>query len=112
MDHTIGLQHKEVKRKLKKKENLKQKDKFKCWVNRAIYIVGFVTIIMSIPQITTIWIGKSSAGISIISWIFYCISAIFWVVYGVVNKVKVITISYILWALIDFMVVLGAFIYR
>ncbi len=112
VNNSIGLQHVEARRRwFKKLERFPHPDAFKGFLDRMIYVLGFIGIAMSVPQILKIWIGQNAAGISIVTWTFFLINSIFWMIYGIAHRSKPIIISYILWAIVNFLVVLGAFIY-
>ena len=40
------------------------------------------TMLMTIPQVLTIWVGQQAAGVSVLSWSAYLLSAILWFWYG------------------------------
>ncbi|MDE1848940.1 MAG: hypothetical protein KGH55_02820 [Nanoarchaeota archaeon] len=103
----LGLQHAE----LKKKFNPNKKDEEKRILNKLIYVVGFLGIALSLPQIINVW-TEDAVGVSVISWIAYSVGAIFWMIYGIIHKARVIIISYLLWTLVDLSVVAGVLIHR
>jgi uncharacterized protein with PQ loop repeat len=50
------------------------------------YLLGglsIFTMVMTIPQVFTVWIGHQTAGVSLISWSAYLISALVWFWYGI-----------------------------
>ena len=87
-------------------------NKFKFFIDHAIYVVGLIGPIMTIPQITNIWIDKNAAGVSAISWSAYILVAIFWVFYGIVHKEKRLITLWGLWSIMYIFVLLGLIIYR
>ncbi len=112
VNNSIGLQHVEARRRwFGKLERFPHPGSFKGFLDRMIYVLGFLGIAMSVPQILKIWAGQNAAGISIATWMFFLINSVFWMIYGIAHKSKPIIISYILWIVADFAVVLGAFIY-
>lgn len=46
------------------------------------------TMLMTIPQVLTLWIGQQAAGVSILSWSAYLVSAILWFWFGMQKKDK------------------------
>ena len=108
INQSIGLAHAEARRRNPKKGTNKKEFGV---LDKLVYVIGFMGIIMSIPQITTIWVGKTSAGISVITWIFYLIGSIFWMIYGIAHKSKPIMITYVLWIIVNSLIILGALIY-
>lgn len=69
------------------------------------------TMIMSVPQILTIWQSHSANGVSLISWISYLLSACLWFVHGLQKKDKRIYLECIGWIVIDVAILIGIFIF-
>ena len=86
-------------------------NKMKRIIDNCVYLVTVFWLVMTIPQITSIWIEKNAAGVSAVSWIGYLLSAGFWLAYGFVHKERPIILSSIAWIILEFFVVIGAFIY-
>jgi uncharacterized protein with PQ loop repeat len=40
------------------------------------------TMLMTIPQVVTIWVGQQAAGVSLLSWGAYFVSAVLWFWFG------------------------------
>lgn len=80
-------------------------------MDRAIYGVGIFGPIMTIPQLTKIWVEKNAAGVSAISWSAYLLTAIFWLIYGIMHEEKPIIFTYSIWILMEAAIVLGTLIY-
>ncbi len=80
-------------------------------MDRFIYVVGVFGPLMTIPQVTKIWFEKNATGVSVISWISYLLCAIFWLIYGVMHREKPIIVTYAIWIVLDFLIVIGALIY-
>ena len=86
-------------------------DKFKNTLDKLIYIVGFLGPILTIPQAYSIYSLKDASGVSLISWVWYLIAAIIWLVYAIVHKEKPLIFTNILWILTDIIIVVGILIY-
>ena len=69
------------------------------------------TMLMTIPQVATIWVGHQAAGVSIVSWSAYLASAILWFWHGVRSGDKNIYLPCVGWAGLDSAVIVGAIIY-
>ena len=80
-------------------------------MDKLIYVVAIVGPIMTIPQVTKIWIDKNAAGVSIITWLAYAIASLFWVIYGIMHKEKPIILTSVLLLILDVFIVVGAIIY-
>lgn len=51
-------------------------------MKRLLGVASIFTLVMSVPQALTIWVNHLAAGVSLISWSAYLVSAILWIVYG------------------------------
>ncbi len=80
-------------------------------MDKGIYVVAIIGPLMTIPQITKIWVGQTAAGVSVISWATFCVTATFWMMYGILHKEKPIIFSNILWLILQSFIVVGAIIY-
>ena len=69
------------------------------------------TMLMTIPQVRTIWIGHQAAGVSIWSWSAYLVSAVLWFWHGLRSGDKNIYLPCVGWAGLDGAVIIGAIIY-
>ena len=107
-----GLHHAHKRKRIEQKhENYPHPDKLKRFMDRAIYVVGIFGPIMTIPQLANIWIYKNAAGVSLISWTAYLITALFWLIYGIIHKEKPIILTYSIWILLDILIVAGILMY-
>lgn len=102
--------HKKYEKHSKDKEH-PSKDKWKRFIDKIIYIGAVVGPIIAIPQIMKIWVEKNASGVSVISWSGYLVSAIFWLIYGVVHKEKPIVVTNIIWIFLQAIIVVGTLIY-
>jgi uncharacterized protein with PQ loop repeat len=69
------------------------------------------TMLMTIPQVLTIWIGQQAAGVSIVSWSAYLVSAILWFWFGMQKNDKNIYLPCVGWIVLDLGVIMGVIIY-
>ena len=69
------------------------------------------TMLMTVPQVLTIWIGHNAGGVSLISWVSYLIGACLWFVYGLQKHDKTIYLACIGWVLLDLAVVIGVVVH-
>ena len=99
------------KRVHKKLDKYPHPDKFKRIIDKIIYIAAFAGPIMTIPQVTEIWVNKNPGGVSMISWSSYIILSTIWLVYGLLHKEKPIIISSIFWIILEVHIVIGIIIY-
>lgn len=113
MSHnTLGLHHFQLRKRIHEGlEAYPHPDKFKRVIDKLIFFVGLVGPIMTIPQVTNIWIDKNAAGVSLITWSTYVVTSIFWLMYGISHKEKPIIVTYTAWLFLDASVAVGTFIY-
>lgn len=68
-------------------------------------------MLMTVPQILTIWIGGNAAGVSLVSWASYLFSACLWFVYGIRKRDKTIYLACVGWVILDAAVVIGIIVH-
>lgn len=73
--------------------------------------MSIFTLVMSIPQILAIWVQRQAAGVSVVSWSAYLLSALLWFWYGLQRRDKNIYLPCIGWIALDIAVVAGALLY-
>ena len=76
-------------------------------VERVLPYLSVLTMVMTVPQIWTIWVLHDASGVSLLSWGTYLIAACFWFVHGLQRRDKAIYIACVGWVLLDAAVVLG-----
>ena len=69
------------------------------------------TMVMTIPQVLTIWINHQAAGVSILSWGAYLVSAVLWFWFGLKQKDKNIYLPCIGWMVLNSAIIAGAVVY-
>ena len=79
--------------------------------SRVLGAMSVFTLLMTIPQVLTIWISHQAAGVSVVSWSAYLISAILWFWYGVQKRDKNIYPPCVGWVGLDTAVIVGALVY-
>ena len=111
-NHTEGLHHYNTRKRIHQKhEPYPHPHKWKNFMDRMIYVVGVFGPIMTIPQLSKIWIEQNAAGVSAISWTAYLIAAIFWLIYGIMHKETPIILTYSLWIILEVFIIIGIIIY-
>jgi uncharacterized protein with PQ loop repeat len=79
------------------------------------HVLGFMSafsMLMTIPQVWTIWVNHEARGVSIVSWAAYLLSALLWFVYGLRQRDKNIYLPCIGWIGLDVAVVTGAILWN
>ena len=69
------------------------------------------TMLMTVPQVWTIWVGGNASGVSLISWVSYLFAACLWFVYGLQKHDKTIYLACVGWVLLDLAVVIGVIVH-
>ncbi len=80
-------------------------------IKRFLASLSIFTMVMTIPQALTIWVSHRAAGISILSWGAYLISALVWLWYGLQKRDKNIYLPCMGWIMLDSAVIVGALVY-
>ena len=80
-------------------------------MSRLLVGMSVFTMLMTVPQVLTIWVGHEAAGVSVVSWSAYLLSAILWFWYGLKKKDKNIYLPCVGWVGLDAAVIVGAVIY-
>ena len=80
-------------------------------LRRALGAMSFFTIVMTVPQIWTIWINHQASGVSVVSWSAYLLSALLWFWHGLRKRDKNIYLACIAWIAADSAVIAGALVY-
>jgi uncharacterized protein with PQ loop repeat len=73
--------------------------------------MSIFTLLMTVPQILTIWVGHQAAGVSVRSWSAYLLSAVLWFWFGLQQGGKNIYLPCVGWAILDSAVIAGAPVY-
>lgn len=81
-------------------------------LSRVLGGMSVFTMLMTVPQVWTIWVGHQAAGVSILSWAAYLLSAVLWLWYGLRKGDWNIYWPCIGWIGLDAAVIVGAFVYR
>ena len=79
--------------------------------NRVLGAMSIFTMFMTIPQVWTIWVGHEAAGVSIVSWSAYLLSAVLWFWYGLQKHDRNIYLPCVGWVGLDAAVIVGALVY-
>ena len=77
-------------------------------LKRALGGMSVFTILMTVPQVWTIWIDRQVAGVSAWTWTAYLASALLWFAYGLRKRDRNIWLPCIAWIALDVAVVAGA----
>src|SRR5688572_21977851 len=79
---------------------------------KLLRVGSVVTMLMTVPQVLTVWVSRNAAGVSVLSWTTYLLSACLWFAYGLRKGDKTIYLACIGWIVLDAAVVVGTIVYR
>jgi uncharacterized protein with PQ loop repeat len=80
-------------------------------LRRLLGAMSIFTLLMTVPQVLTIWVGQQAAGVSVLSWSAYLLSALLWFWFGLQKRDKNIYLPCIGWIALNGAVVAGAVVY-
>lgn len=80
-------------------------------LRRVLGFMSIATLLMTVPQVWTIWVGREAAGVSALSWGAYLVSAALWFWYGIQLRDRNIYLPCIGWIVLDAAVIAGAVVY-
>ncbi len=81
-------------------------------LEKTLRLFSVVTLMLTIPQVLTVWVGREVAGVSLVSWSAYLVSACLWFVYGLQKGDRTIYLACIGWIVMDAAIVIGVVLYR
>jgi uncharacterized protein with PQ loop repeat len=73
--------------------------------------MSIFTLLMTVPQVVTIWVGHQAAGVSVLSWSAYLLSALLWFWFGLKKQDRNIYLPCVGWIVMNGAVVAGALMY-
>jgi uncharacterized protein with PQ loop repeat len=73
--------------------------------------MSIFTMVMTVPQVWAIWVGHQAAGVSILSWSAYLVSALLWLWFGIRQRDRNIYLPCLGWIALDSGVIAGAVVY-
>src|SRR5690242_2504812 len=80
-------------------------------LERVLRGMSAVTMLMTVPQVLAIWVGRAAHNVSLSSWATYLLAACLWFVYGIRKHDRTIYVACFGWILLDAAIVIGVFIY-
>jgi uncharacterized protein with PQ loop repeat len=80
-------------------------------LDRVLGFMSIFTMLMTIPQVLTIWVGHQAAGVSVVSWSAYLVSAFLWFWYGLRKRDRNIYLPCVGWIGLDAAVIVGALVH-
>ena len=104
------VHHHQIKRKKKKSKKIKN-EKYIYLLDKLVLIIGLVVPFLTFLQAYKIWSTQSADGISLVTYSGYIVTNIIWLLYGLAHQEKPLIIMYVLLAICNASIVVGAFLY-
>ena len=79
-------------------------------LEKFLRFLSVVTMLMTVPQVVVVWMGRGAEGVSLLSWSAYLFSACLWFVYGVQKRDKTIYLACIGWIALDAAIIVGVLV--
>lgn len=80
-------------------------------VGYLMYAVAVGMPLTNIPQLMQIYTTKVTTGLSVSAWIMYTLFGVIPLLYAIINKLRPLVISNVLWLIVDVMMIYGIFRY-
>lgn len=81
-------------------------------VDKLVYVAGFASPIMTVPQAYKIWSEQKAESVAIETWTTYTLVAIVFMVYGIIHKEKPLIFMYSMLFIINSFIVIGILTFR
>ncbi len=88
-----------------RKKRQKQKEPF----DYILYFFVFTTPLFEIPQALQIYVQHDAHNVSLVTWTYFLLANVAWLVYGFRQHLKPLIITYSLYMVIEFIIVVGIF---
>ena len=76
-------------------------------LDRLLRAFSVITMLMTVPQVVSVWSGERASGVSLLSWGTYLVSACLWLLYGLRKRDRTIWIPCLGWIVLDAAIVAG-----
>ena len=86
-----------------------QNSRYEKMLRRVLGGMSLFAMCMTVHQVLTIWIGHHTAGVSLLSWSAYLVSAVFWFWFGIQGRDKNIYLPCLGWITLDIGVIARAY---
>lgn len=87
-------------------------EKHKRIADRMVYLASVLTPIMTLPQVYSVWVNRSAAGISVTAWGYYAVASAVWLWYGILHKERALILLNGSMLILNGVVALGAIVFR
>lgn len=99
------------KKEVKNTEVCLTLDKNKIFIDKLVCILGVMSPIFTLPQLTTIWVSHDVSGVSLFSWSSYLVMSFVFSIYAFLHKEKPLLIMYVSSVILNTLIVVGIIFY-
>jgi uncharacterized protein with PQ loop repeat len=111
MHHFVGLKHKMERQRSASSTKTASRAVYVAILDKVTLVAGIVGPFTVLPQVWQIFTTQSASGVSLISWALIFIVTLPWVFYGFAHRDRSIIASFILWEIVNALVVIGVLLY-
>ena len=76
-------------------------------LERMLRFAAVGTMLMTLPQVWSIWTTSNVSGVSLVSWVAYLVSSVAWFAYGVQKRDATICFANAGWIVMDLAIIVG-----
>jgi uncharacterized protein with PQ loop repeat len=76
-------------------------------LERLLRFAAVGTMLMTVPQVWTIWTTADVSGVSLVSWVAYLLSSAAWLAYGIRKRDATICFANAGWVAMDLAIIVG-----
>jgi hypothetical protein len=76
-------------------------------LDKIVYLIVFGGMAFTLPQIINVWIENNISGLSLASWSAYLVVSVFWLIYGVHHRERLIIATSSAWIILHATIVIG-----
>lgn len=80
-------------------------------IDRLMGVAAVIHPLTATPQVYKIYSTQVVAGVSLWTWLGFMLLGLIFLAYGLLHRIKPFILTQILWFVVDFLVVLGIFLY-
>jgi uncharacterized protein with PQ loop repeat len=88
-----------------------QSERFRTFMEKAIYPIGLVGPVITIPQLIQVWMTQDASGLSLVTWGTWILIGVFWLLYGLSKNDRALVYSYMAWIVVEGGVIAGIVAY-
>jgi uncharacterized protein with PQ loop repeat len=105
----LGMRHKHERQQ---RAHPEAKTGYTVFLDKLTFVVGVIGPFTVLPQVYSIFSTHSATGVSLTTWVLMFVVTFPWILYGIAHKEKSIIASFILWEVVNLLVITGVLLYR